>query len=259
MARPSHQKCIITLAYDGTHYFGWQKTKMGPSIQETLETATLQITQERVIAEAASRTDRGVHAKGQVVAFSLQNRWWDPLVLQKALNALLPQDIRVTTVHTASPLFHPTLQARYKEYHYFLCLGSVQNPAWRRYSWHFHSPVNREWVEEAASHLLGTHDFRTFTNTPTKNPICTLSSIRYTPLEGQRLRISLQGDRFLYKMVRNLVGTLLYIGCGKLPRGAIPSLLQAKDRKRAGMTAPPQGLFLHRVEYGEPTCSGEVG
>ncbi len=235
---------LLILSYDGTRYFGWQKTKTGPSIQESLEQAIARITQEQVLPEAASRTDRGVHAEGQVASFTLQ-KTWDPPRLQQALNGVLPFDIRVRQIKLVPASFHPTLQAKEKEYHYRVCLGEVQEPNWRHYSWHYRYPLNPLAMEQAASALLGLKDFQVFANEPEENPYCTLSLITYTPLERQRLQISLKGDRFLYKMARNLVGTLLYIGSGKLPS----SCIQSKDKKKIGMTAPAHGLFLHRVEY----------
>ena len=192
------------------------------------------------LPEAASRTDRGVHSRGQVVQFSLKKQW----ALQKlhqALNAQLPSDIRV--IDLFSEEFHPTLDAKRKEYHYRICLGSVQEPTARRYSWHFYYPIDRSKIDAEAKNLLGTHDFSAFSNEVEKNPICTLESITFN---GALFQI--QGDRFLYKMVRNLVGTLLYIGCAKIP-GNIETILSSKDRKKAGVTAPAHGLYLNRVFY----------
>ena len=238
----------LTVSYDGTHYFGWQKTRQGPSIQETLESALKKVTGETAAPEAASRTDRGVHATGQRIAFSLEKEW-EPERLLAALNAVLPRDIRIQALEKASPSFHPTLQARGKEYHYWVCKGDVQDPRFRLYSWHFRRSLDLSLMEKGAKDLLGTHDFTAFANEEKENPICTLAEIAFIPQEKARLQISLKGDRFLYKMVRNIAGTLLYIGCGKLPPGCIPSLLKSRDRKQAGMTAPAHGLFLHRVEY----------
>ena len=237
----------LLLAYDGTRYLGWQKTRMGPSIQESLAKALTQITGEQILPEAASRTDRGVHAQGQVVAFSLHSP--PPLLqLQKGLNAVLPADIRVLELKPISAHFHPTLDAVGKEYHYQICLGEVQEPIHRLYSWHVYSPLDLQKMESAASDLLGTHDFTAFTNEIRNDPVCTLKSIAITP-SGNRLQIAFRGNRFLYKMVRNLAGTLVYIGCGKLPPNCIPSLFASRDRKQAGMTAPAHGLYLHKVVY----------
>lgn len=240
----------IVLSYDGTRYFGWQKTKMGPSIQETLEKTIYQLTQEKIAPEAASRTDRGVHAEGQTASFVL-TREREPKSLQRGLNALLPMDIRVITVEQVALHFHPTLHTIEKEYRYHLCLGTVQEPMYHRYSWAFRYPLNLLSIEHAAKDLLGTHDFSALTNKSNgvQNRICTLHRIEITSLPDQRLQIAIIGNRFLYKMVRNIVGTLLYIDCGKLPKDHIPILLASKDRTKAGITAPAHGLTLYRVSY----------
>ena len=139
-------------------------------------------------------------------------------------------------------IFHPTLDAVQKEYHYRICQGLVQNPMLRLYAWHFCAHLDKTKIDEAIAVLIGTHDFNAFANTCEKNPICTLESIVF---ENNIFQI--RGNRFLYKMVRNLVGTLLYIGCGKL--SSISSILASKDRKRSGVTAPAHGLCLHQVFY----------
>jgi len=233
----------VILSYDGTRYFGWQKTRMGPSIQESLEMALARLEPGGVATEAASRTDRGVHANGQVVSFLLQKEW-EPERLRKALGAHLPADIRVKEVHRVPPDFHPTLQAHRKEYRYRLALEAVPLPMERLYSWHIKAPLDLLLMQKRAQSLLGTHDFTSFANEPEKDPICTLDTI-----EVMQSEIRIRGNRFLYKMVRNLVGTLVYIGCGKLSPDCLPTLLGLRDRTQAGVTAPAHGLFLHRVEY----------
>src|SRR3990167_9132795 len=216
----------LTLTYDGTLYFGWQRTPIGPTIQETLEKAIEQITREKTLPEAASRTDRGVHAEGQITSFCLK-REWEKNQLQRALNATLPPSIRVQKIEQVSLDFHPTLHALEKEYHYQLCLGPVQNPIYRLYSWACSLSLDLERMERAASDLLGTNDFSSFANEPTAgkktsilqdgNYSCTLRQIEILPIAENRLKIKIIGNRFLYKMVRNIVGTLVYIGRGKLP------------------------------------------
>lgn len=232
----------LIISYDGTRYFGWQKTKSGPTIQEELQKAVAKITQENTIPEAASRTDRGVHALGQVVHLSLQKE-----IALSSLNAVLPYDIRVLELEPAS--FHATLDAVKKEYHYHLCFCDVQDPVHRLYSWHTRYPLDLEKMRRASKDLLGAHDFSAFANEKEENPYCTLELIQIEELPGQRLQISLIGNRFLYKMARNLSGTLVYIGCGKLQIDCIPSLLASRDRKAAGITAPAHGLVLQKVFY----------
>ena len=230
-----------TLTYDGTRYFGWQKTASGPSIQEEIEKAIARVTQERVLPEAASRTDRGVHATGQVVQFALEGEVDLPQLL-RGLNAVLPPDIRVLEIVPCN--FHPTLDAIGKEYRYQLSLTPVQDPTIRLYSWHIPYPLHCANIELAAKDLLGSHDFSAFAGEPAKDPICTIESIVFK--DGC---FHIKGDRFLYKMVRNLVGTLVSVGCGKISPDAMPHILQSKDRKRAGVTAPAHGLHLHQVFY----------
>jgi len=239
------------IAYDGTHYFGWQATKAGPTIQETLSQALLRATQEKVIPEATSRTDRGVHAEGQVIAFPLQKPW-DPKKLLNALNAHLPEEIRICSLTLDSPDFHPTLAAKEKEYHYHISCARFQHPIERLYAWHIHTELDLELMENTIPLLLGTHNFSSFTSGPIKNPICTLSSITLHKKEREGLKIVLRGDRFLYKMVRTIVGTLVYIGRKKLSPDCIKLLFETKDRKIGGVTAPAHGLFLHKVLYSTP-------
>jgi tRNA pseudouridine38-40 synthase len=235
------------IAYDGTHYFGWQTTKMGPSIQEALTCAIHKATQEEEIPEAASRTDRGVHAERQSIAFSLQKQW-EPSRLLRALNAHLPMDIRMKTIDLATEDFHPTIQTASKEYHYRISPQDFQAPIDRLYAWHFPYPLNIDHMKESALLMVGKHDFSAYSTQKGKNPICTLFSVKFTNPE-RKLQIALKGDRFLYKMARTLAGTLLYVGCGKLTPDCIPSLFSSLDRKKAGVTAPAHGLFLHEVLY----------
>jgi tRNA pseudouridine38-40 synthase len=237
----------LILAYEGTHYLGWQKTAMGPSIEEELEKALAQILRHPVNLQAASRTDAGVHAEGQVVNFFTEVEV--PLErLQKSLNGLLPKDISILKIEEASEGFHPTLQSRGKEYHYSVCLGPTQLPFYRNFSWHFSYPVDMEEMKKAALLLKGRHDFSAFTNERQENNVREIFDIVIEPLDS-RMKIRVSGNNFLYKMVRNIVGTLLYVGCGKLPSEEIPAILTSKDRTLAGVTAPAVGLVLKEVFY----------
>jgi len=245
---PKSQVYKLTVSYDGTAYFGWQKTKTGPSIQESLQDVLKQISREEVLPEAASRTDRGVHAIGQVVSISLKKNW-EIRSLQRALNAVLPQDIRIVALEPAPPGFHPTLHAKEKEYRYRLCLGAVQDPIHRLYSWAFRYALDLPKMEQGAQDFLGQRDFSAFANQGKPNSICALSRIEIASLPENRLEIRISGNRFLYKMARNIAGTLVYIGCGKLPKDAVSKILASKNRKMAGITAPAHGLALYRVNY----------
>jgi tRNA pseudouridine38-40 synthase len=154
---------VLQLAYDGTNFFGWQKTKEGPSIEESLEKAISEILQHDVLLQAASRTDRGVHAKGQIVHF-LTEREVEPKKLLLGLNALLPADVRVVNASNCSPSFHPTLDVTGKEYRYTLALGAAQQPLFRHMAWHVPKFRFGEDVVDAIPHLVGERDFKAFCN-----------------------------------------------------------------------------------------------
>ncbi len=237
----------LLVAYQGTRYLGWQKTEMGLSIEEELEKSLSQILGHKVFLQAASRTDAGVHARGQVVNF------FTPILidlekLQKSLNGTLPKDISIFRVEEAPLDFHPTLQARGKEYLYSVCLGEVQLPFWRYFSWHFGYPIQLDQIEKGARHLIGEHDFSALSNERQESNRRTIFAISLEPSLDQ-LKIRVSGNNFLYKMVRNIVGTLLYIGCGKIEANALPLILESKQRSRAGVTAPAHGLILEKVNY----------
>jgi len=235
----------LIAAYEGTRYLGWQKTKMGLSVEEELEKVLQQILRHPVNLQAASRTDAGVHAEGQVINFFTDSAL-ELDRLQKSLNGLLPDDITVLALQEAGPQFHPTLDTRGKEYHYSLCLGKSQLPFHRKFSWHCPYPLDIAAMQEAAAHLIGRHDFTAFTNEPQENNVREIHKIEIVP-EDDRLKIIVAGNNFLYKMVRNIVGTLVYVGCKKLD--SMPAILTGKDRTLAGICAPAHGLCLKQVYY----------
>ena len=245
----------LTVTYDGTHYQGWQKTSTGPSIEEALEGVLSLILQEQCQLQAASRTDAGVHATNQVINFiSMNPRALELSQLQIALNSLLPKDIVVKNIEHVADNFHPTLDCCSKEYHYQVTFGSIQHPVDRKYAWHIPKTLNISLMRTAAELLLGNNDFSTFCNMKIKcdytDHIRHLTSIDIIELiPNQSLRFVIRGNHFLYKMVRNIVGTLIYVGCGKIAIKDIPQILHSKDRRLAGITAPAHGLILYCVEY----------
>jgi tRNA pseudouridine38-40 synthase len=248
----------LILSYDGTHYLGWQKTKMGPSIEDSLERVLNQILQEKIHLQAASRTDAGVHAEAQVVNFYTQKEKLDLKKLERGLNGLLPKDISISQIEIAPDTFHPTLDALGKEYHYYICHGPVQLPFHRLFSWHYPSSPDLLLMQQGASLLLGLHDFQALCNqkknSENEETRCHLMHVEIEALPERRLRIRVIGDKFLYNMVRNLVGTLIYLGCGKLSLDSLRELLESRDRTKAGMTAPPHGLILKKVLYNMVLC-----
>lgn len=243
----------LTLAYDGTRYYGWQKTKVGPSIEKTLQQTLNQILQHDIVLQAASRTDAGVHAVGQIVNFLTPKENLSLQKLKIGLNSLLPKDIAILDVEQVPSTFHPTLDCSSKEYHYYLCYGTAQLPQHRYFSWHYPHTVNIEKMRDTALMLTGEQNFAAFCNFKKNqqysNYVRHVRTIHIVELENQRLRIEICGNNFLYKMVRNLVGTLTYVGSGKIDIAAIPAIVASGDRTQAGVTAPAHGLCLYRIYY----------
>ncbi len=240
----------LTLEYDGTAYAGWQRQPDQPTIQAAVETAIFGVTQITVPVIGAGRTDAGVHALGQVASFRI-DRDMTPRHWARALNAHLPESIVVRSVELMPDSFHARHSAKGKLYEYHI-LNRPERPAVERaYWWHIHQPLDDEAMSTAGNTFIGVHDFSSFQTQPTDNddPICHLQ--RFTVVrEGHRLRIEVYADRFLKQMIRSIVGTLLEIGLGKRRAESLTAILNARDRSAAGKTAPPQGLFLVRVDYG---------
>lgn len=242
----------LTIAYDGTAYSGWQVQPNGISIQELIQKAIQVILKHPVNIIGSGRTDAGVHALGQVAHFK-----WDKEIdlfrFHGSLNALLPRDIRIKKVESVPLTFHAQHSALSKTYHYHLHLDRVENPFNRLYSAHVLDKIDVGLLKNAAAKFIGTHDFTSFANeahkgTASHDAIRTITRLDVLLQEGG-VRIEIQADGFLYKMVRNIVGTLLEIAAHKRPIEDIAIILEAKDRRRAGHAAPPQGLFLMQVDY----------
>lgn len=258
----------LIISYLGAAYVGWQKAKpthaarnKTPSIEETLEASLTRILQYPVKLQAASRTDASVHAEGQVVNFFMEKPYTHRTVkpgdddlrrLKFILNCMLPNDIAVISAEEMPHDFHPTTDSIKKEYWYHLCNTPSQLPFHRHTSWHFPYPIDIERMRKASLPLLGTHDFSAFCNElklSDRDPICHLEKIEINELPSNRIKIVICGDRFLYKMVRNIAGTLAHVGCGKLESDKISEILNNKDRREAGITAPGFGLTLKKVYY----------
>lgn len=241
----------LTIAYDATGYKGWQKTSLGPSIEEELERVLGRILQSPLALEAASRTDAGVHAEGQVVGLRLAELRYPLDRLLLSANGLLPPEIRLLAAEEVDDRFHATLDAKGKEYCYSFCLTPTQLPKWRHTSWHCRQRLDRDKMREAAGYLVGRHDFAAFCNRPMEyeTTVRELRRIEWVDLPEGRLELRLEGTAFLFRMARNIAGTLYSVGCGKIAAEAIPDILESGRRERAGVTAPAHGLCLRRVDY----------
>ncbi len=245
----------LILTYDGTHYSGWQIQPNAPSIQQHLQKAlAIFLGIEHVGVVGSGRTDAGVHALNQVAHFKIEHKISTNRLLP-ALNGLLPRDIRVKRVEHAPLHFHAQHSATGKEYHYYLYLERVMDPFRHRYSWHILRQLDLALLAEAANLFIGTHDFTSFANeryagAVAKNPIRTIYRLDIIPNEGG-VRLEFEGNGFLYKMVRNIVGVLVDAASYRLSLADINSIFKAKDRRQASCAAPPQGLFLVKVKYPE--------
>ncbi len=242
----------LTIAYDGTGYSGWQVQPNGTSIQELIEKALSTALRMPISIHGSGRTDAGVHAIGQIAHFTHPNTL-DLFKLQASLNGLLPHDIRICSIKAAPFDFHARYSASGKIYHYYLHLDPILDPFFKQYRYHVPHPVDIFLLKKAAAQCVGSHDFTSFsheahTGSAAKNPVRTLHRLNVALLP-KGIRLEFEGTGFLYKMVRNLVGTLLDISYGKIPLETLPEIFAAKDRRKAGRTAPAHGLFLVKVNY----------
>ena len=243
----------LTLAYDGTAYAGWQLQPGQPTIQGALEAALEKVTGARGRTLASGRTDAGVHALGQVVGVRTQSRL-APDVLLRALNANLPDDIAVLEVCEMDRPFHPIRDARGKRYRYVIHDGAVRDVFRRFRAWHVPGGLDAEAMDRAAAALGGRHDFRSFqtSGAPRRTTVRTIHDIwvrRRPSPEEHVIVLEVEADGFLYNMVRAIVGTLVEVGRGAEPETWPAEVLAAADRRRAGPTAPPQGLFFVCVNF----------
>jgi tRNA pseudouridine38-40 synthase len=262
----------LTVAYDGTNYFGWRVQANKATVQETLEAAVEQITGRKVRLHASGRTDAGVHALGQVASFQCDTNL-ESAVLQKALNAVLPEDVAVLDVCEVPADFHPRYSAQRKHYRYLLYDGEAPDIFLRRYAWHYkNGRLDADAMHRAAQSLVGKHNFTSFESSGAKRKtsIRTIFSLNVRrgrageggavlhpapPLTSTSsqdwITLDIIADGFLYNMVRSILGTLVEVGRGAQSKGWPAEVLLAADRRRAGPTAPPQGLFLMKVCYAE--------
>lgn len=243
----------LTIAYDGTDFGGWQWQPNSRTVQAELEKAIERITQQKVRCVASGRTDAGVHALGQVVGITCDTKLSCD-VLRKGINAELPEDIIVCDMRYAPDDFHAIRDAVRKRYRYVVQDGRLRDIFSRKYLWHVRTTIDEKVMAEAAKALLGTHDFKSYQTTgssrlTTERTVYDILVERREADLTSRVIIEVEANGFLYNMVRNIAGTLVQIGKGLAPVSFAAEALAARDRRAAGMTAPPEGLFLIGVEY----------
>jgi tRNA pseudouridine38-40 synthase len=240
----------ITLGYDGTNYFGWQVQPNAVTVQGEIEAVLLRLSGETVKVHGSGRTDRGVHAKGQAAHFDLEKPF-EAKALGRALNALLPADIRVMRIANVKSDFHARKHAVSKIYCYFIWNDSVLPPLERFTHLQVRHPLDVEAMREAAAMLIGRHDFAAFTANPkdfVESTVRTLISLDIRA-RGKEIAIVARGEGFLYKMVRSLAGWLIRVGKGEVKPEDTKEILESKLRTSEVPTARPHGLILWSVKY----------
>jgi tRNA pseudouridine38-40 synthase len=240
----------LTIAYDGTHYSGWQVQENSISIQSLVQKALQTALRHPVSLTGAGRTDAGVHAQGQTAHFDTPPPT-DLHRLRLSLNALLPPDIRIFEIQPADAEFHARYSAKAKIYHYHLHLDPISDPFTKLYRHQVFGSFDLERLNQGTKQFLGTHDFTSFANTKEHAQTDSIRTLYRLDVVAEKggIRLEFEGDGFLYKMVRNITGTLIDVATGKLKAEQIPLIFQARDRRKASFAAPPQGLFLVKVVY----------
>lgn len=251
------RKIRLVVEYDGTALSGWQRQANAPTVQQHLEDALAQILRHEVSVAGASRTDAGVHARGQVAAFETER----PIPLhgiRRGLNSLLPDAIAIRSAEEVPLEFHPRFQSTGKHYRYTILRAPDRSPRLRHRAWHHPEPLDAARMRDAARALVGEHDFAAFraAGCTAKTTIRRIHAVDLIEGGGDAalpepdlLVIDVKGNAFLRNMVRIVVGTLADVGRGALEAGQVAEILASRDRTRAGRTAPAQGLELIEVRY----------
>ena len=241
----------MKIAYDGTNYKGWQVQPNQRTVQGEIERLLAEMTcQKHVRLESSGRTDTGVHARAQVAHFDLETPI-DPKYFQRGINAQVDRDIRIVTLDKVSSDFHARFSAVGKEYRYYIYNGLIVPPTKRLYRLQEGRPLDIERMRVAADLLVGTHDFAPFAanrRVPIKDTVRTINSF-YVRRHGADITLEVQGNGFLYKMVRGLAGFLVHVGMGRLEPEAVHDILSTGKRTAKVQTAQPHGLFLWKVFY----------
>jgi tRNA pseudouridine38-40 synthase len=246
----------LTIAYRGTDFAGWQIQPGKRTVQQCLEDAVAKIWGAKISVQGSGRTDTGVHALGQVASFNAP-KLHTAVVLQRALNANLPRDVRVVRCRLVSPAFHARFDARGKTYRYLLWNHLVQDPFTLDTHWHLPRELDLAAMRQAARLLLGRHDFASFTSNPGYERESTVRTMKRASVvrDGHALVFHFSADGFLYRMVRNLVGALVKVGKGKINVEDFAQILRARRRSAAPETAPACGLYLMNVRYAKESAA----
>lgn len=240
----------IIIEYDGTSYHGWQRQKNEHTIQEEIEKALLTMTGKKTVLTASGRTDAGVHALGQVANFNCDTDL-SPQAFENGLNSLTKDDIVIISCDIVDENFHSRFDAKSKIYNYRILNRNLPAAINRQYAWFIRKTLDLVSMHHAAGHITGSHDFKAFEGTGSPRSHTTRCVIKADIVEQENglIVFEIEADGFLRFMVRNIVGTLVDVGLGKITSDNFKEILLSKNRSMAGATAPPQGLFLMNVKY----------
>lgn len=245
------KRLLLTIQYDGSAYHGWQVQKNAVTVQEVLQNAVEKVFCSRLDVIGCSRTDSAVHANMYCVSFDTDMSISEESVVM-ALNGYLPGDIAVKECKEIPLDFHPRYNCISKEYIYKIYNGRIRNPFLEKYAYHYPWHIDAEYLDREAKAYIGSHDYSGFCNikSDVRNTVRNVRSFDVRR-EGEMVYFRVEADGFLYNMVRIMVGTLLFVSEGKIKSGELKSVIASGQRSRAGKTAPPQGLYLNKVNYQE--------
>lgn len=245
-------RVLLTVAYDGSGYYGWQRQKGFVTVQQRLEEALSALLKREITVRGSSRTDTGVHALGQRAVFTDENMTIPVEKLPYAVNSFLPQDITVTGAVAVSDGFHPQYSVADKTYEYKILNADFRNPLLNRYTEHIRPRLDIDAMKRACPYFIGEHDFKAFcaSGASSKTTVRTVYSLE-TEKNGDIITIRINGNGFLYNMVRIVAGTLVYVGLGKLSCEDVGDIILSRDRTRAGKTLSPNGLTLIGIRMKE--------
>lgn len=243
------KRLLLTIQYDGTNYHGWQVQKNALTVQEVLQNAIEKVFGKRLDVKGCSRTDSGVHANMYCVSIDTDMNI-QPENVVMALNGFLPKDVAVKECKEVSMDFHPRYSVDSKEYLYIVNNADIRDAFGANYSYYYRRKIDAEYLNKEAKAFVGTYDYSGFCSVKTdvEDTVRTVKAFDVWR-EGDMVYFKVSADGFLYNMVRIMVGTLLFVSEGKIKEGELIDVIKSKDRKRAGKTAPPQGLYLNKVIY----------
>ena len=244
------QRWKITIEYDGTQFFGWQKQPDAVCVQQILEEAIAEFSREKIDVSGSGRTDTGVHAFGQVAHFDMEREMEPYQVIDAVNHCLGPYEIAIVAAEKVDDEFHARFSATQRGYIYKILNRRSPSPIYKNRVWNFINPLDESLMQEAADLLIGKHDFSSFraSGCQAESPLKTIDEIKMTR-DGEFVFMHISAKSFMYHQVRNIIGTLVLVGDGSMTLDEFKEIFESLDRKKAGITAPPGGLYFNEIKY----------